>query len=105
METEGLSFPEAVERLAGMAGLAMPRRSDAETAEDKKRASLIEVLALAARMFEANLQQSIGAKARGYLSDRGLGAPSSSAFRSAIPRPSAFICAMRSPPRASASSR
>src|SRR5271169_1652273 len=73
METEGLSFPEAVERLAGMAGLAMPNRSDAEAAEDKKRASLIEVLALAARMFETNLQQPIGAKARGYLSDRALG--------------------------------
>ena len=25
METEGLAFPEAVERLAGMAGLPMPR--------------------------------------------------------------------------------
>jgi DNA primase len=73
METEGLSFPEAVERLAGIAGLPMPRQSDAEAADDKKRASLIEVLELAARMFEANLQQPIGARARGYLSDRGLG--------------------------------
>jgi DNA primase len=75
METEGLSFPEAVERLAGMAGLAMPRLSDADAAEDKKRASLIEVLAMAARLFEASLQQPIGAKARGYLADRGLGPP------------------------------
>src|SRR6516162_10857479 len=41
METEGLSFPEAVERLAGMAGLAMPRQSDAEAADEKKRASLV----------------------------------------------------------------
>ena len=73
METEGLSFPEAVERLAGMAGLAMPRLSDAEAADEKKRASLIEVLAMAARLFEANLQQPIGARARGYLADRGLG--------------------------------
>ena len=56
-----------------MAGVPMPRQSDAEAAEDKKRASLIEVLALAARMFETNLQQPVGAKARGYLSDRGLG--------------------------------
>src|SRR5271166_753141 len=73
METEGLGFPEAVERLAAVAGVPMPRQSDADAAEDKKRASLIEVLALAARMFEANLQQPIGARARGYLSDRGLG--------------------------------
>jgi DNA primase len=75
METEGLSFPEAVERLAGQAGLAMPRQSDAEAVEEKKRASLIEVLAIAARIFESNLHQPIGAKARGYLSDRGLGSP------------------------------
>ena len=73
METEGLSFPEAVERLAGMAGLAMPRLSDAEAADEKKRASLIEVMGMAARLFEANLEQPIGAKARGYLADRGLG--------------------------------
>jgi DNA primase len=72
-ESEGLGFPEAVERLAAMAGVPMPRQSEAEAAEDKKRASLIEVLALAARIFETNLQQPIGAKARGYLSDRGLG--------------------------------
>ena len=73
METEGLSFPEAVERLAGMAGLAMPRPTDAEAADEKKRASLIDVLALAARLFETNLEQPIGAKARAYLADRGLG--------------------------------
>ena len=73
METEGLSFPEAVERLAGMAGLAMPRQSDAEAADEKKRASLVEVMGMAARLFESNLQQPIGAKARGYLADRGLG--------------------------------
>jgi DNA primase len=73
METEGLGFPEAVERLAAMAGVPMPRHNDADAAEDKKRASLIEVLALAARFFETNLQGAIGARARGYLSDRGLG--------------------------------
>ncbi|HLH50536.1 MAG TPA: DNA primase [Roseiarcus sp.] len=70
METEGVSFPEAVERLAGLAGLPMPVVSrDSEEAE-KKRASLHEVLALAARIFEDNLQSSLGAKARGYLADR-----------------------------------
>ena len=73
METEGLSFPDAVERLAGMAGVPMPKMSGAEVAEDKKRASLLEVLAMAERLFAANLHQPVGAKARGYLSDRGLG--------------------------------
>ena len=73
METEGLSFPDAVERLAGLAGVPMPRLSDADVAQEKKRASLLDVLAMAARLFEANLHQPVGAKARGYLSDRGLG--------------------------------
>ncbi len=96
METEGLSFPDAVERLAGMAGVPMPKMSGAEVAEEQKRASLLEVLAMAERLFAANLHQPVGAKARGYLSDRGLGpavqqrfslgyaAPDRSALRDAL---------------------
>jgi DNA primase len=70
METEGLSFPEAVERLAAMAGLPMPVVSREAEEQEKKRASLNEVLALAARFFEETLQARAGAKARGYLADR-----------------------------------
>ena len=80
IETEGLSFPDAVERLAGMAGVPMPRPSQAETQQEKSRASLLEVLAMAARLFEANLRQPPGAKARAYLSDRGLGPAAQSNF-------------------------
>ena len=90
METEGLTFPEAVERLAGMAGLPMPRLSPAEAVQDKKRASLIDVMAMAARLFEANLQQPIGAKARGYLADRGLGAPVQQRFGLGYASPERF---------------
>ena len=74
IETEGLSFPEAVERLAGMAGLPMPIQSQESQEQEKKRSSLHEVMALAARFFEAALQEKIGAKARGYLADRRLDA-------------------------------
>jgi DNA primase len=90
METEGLTFPEAVERLADMAGLPMPRPSSADAAQDKKRASLIDVLAVAARFFEANLQQSVGAKARGYLADRGLGPPVQQRFGLGYASPERF---------------
>src|SRR5271157_5933052 len=45
IETEGLSFPDAVERLAALAGVPMPRRTDAEAEQEKIRASLIDVLA------------------------------------------------------------
>ncbi len=57
-ETEGLSFPEAVERLAGMAGVPMPRQTNVEAEQEKKRASLLDVLAMAARVFEANLHRA-----------------------------------------------
>jgi DNA primase len=90
METEGLTFPEAVERLAGMAGLPMPRQSQADVVQEKKRASLIDVLAMAARFFEASLQQPIGAKARGYLADRGLGAPVQQRFLLGYASPDRF---------------
>ena len=90
METEGLTFPEAVERLAGMAGLPMPRLSQADVVQEKKRASLIDVLAMAARFFEANLQQQVGAKARGYLADRGLGPPVQQRFGLGYASPERF---------------
>ncbi|THD42295.1 MAG: DNA primase [Bradyrhizobium sp.] len=70
METEGLSFPEAVERLAGAAGVAMPARTREGEAREQKRAGLHDVLALAAKAFETTLHEPLGAKARGYLADR-----------------------------------
>jgi DNA primase len=74
METQGLSFPEAVELLAGMAGLALPTLSRESQEQEKKRSSLHEILNLAAKYFETALQEKIGAKARGYLADRRLDA-------------------------------
>ena len=72
MEVEGLRFPEAVERLAAMAGLDMPRATPEAQAREKERATLHEVLALAAKIFERNLHEPAGARARGYLADRQL---------------------------------
>ncbi len=72
MQTDGLSFPEAVEQLANLAGMAMPKVSREDEAREKKRKSLYEVMELAAKFFEATLATRTGAKARGYLADRGL---------------------------------
>ena len=55
METEGVAFPEAVERLAQMAGVPMPKFSKEEEARDEKRKTLHEVMELAAKFFEATL--------------------------------------------------
>ncbi|NJO33297.1 MAG: DNA primase, partial [Rhodospirillales bacterium] len=58
MKTEGLSFPEAVERLAGEAGLALPKPTyqdhhEVERADERVR--LHQVLEASAAWFEARL--------------------------------------------------
>jgi DNA primase len=73
METEGLSFEEAVKRLAHEAGLSLPRGSPEAEAREKARASLHEVLELAASYYSARLSGPEGAAARAYLSERCIG--------------------------------
>ncbi|TPV97674.1 MAG: DNA primase [Beijerinckiaceae bacterium] len=80
METEGLSFPEAVKRLAHDAGLALPRVSPEAEAQEKARASLYEVLALAASYFSMQLTGRVGGPARAYLAARGIDAGLQSRF-------------------------
>ena len=72
VEKEGLSFPEAVERLAAEAGLALPQPGPQEEARAAERASLYDVMELAAKFFEAALSGSEGMAARTYLAGRGV---------------------------------
>ncbi|MGZ9091929.1 MAG: DNA primase, partial [Rhodoplanes sp.] len=72
MATEGVPFPEAVERLAAMAGLPVPKASPEAEAQAARRGTLHDVIELAAKFFEATLASRAGAKARGYLADRGI---------------------------------
>jgi DNA primase len=72
MQTEGVNFPEAVERLASMAGVALPRSTPEAEAREERRKTLHEVVELAAKFFETTLASRAGAKARGYLADRGI---------------------------------
>jgi len=72
METEGLQFPEAVERLATEAGVALPRRSEEADQQESRAKSLLDVMALAQEFFIASLQGVKGGKARVYLDGRGL---------------------------------
>ena len=69
-----MSFPEAVERLPRMAGLPLPKVSREDEAREERRKTLHDVMELAAKFFEATLAARAGAKARGYLADRGLDA-------------------------------
>src|SRR5882757_2667794 len=81
MLTEGVSFPEAVERLAAQAGMALPQVNPQEEARDQRRKTLNDVVELAAKFFEATLASRLGAKARGYLADRGLDPATQLKFR------------------------
>ena len=81
MQTEGVSFPEAVERLAAMAGVPLPVVSEEAQADAAHRRSLYDVIELAAKFFEATLAGRAGAKARGYLADRGLDPATQLKFR------------------------
>src|SRR5207253_5520944 len=81
MQTEGLTFPEAVERLAAQAGMPPPQVTHEEEARDQRRRTLHDIVELAAKFFEASLAARAGAKARGYLADRGIDAATQLRFR------------------------
>ncbi|MEJ1967619.1 MAG: DNA primase [Rhizomicrobium sp.] len=80
-ETEGLSFPEAVERLAGEAGVELPKWTPEEEAREEKKKSLYDVVAAACAFFEEQLLARPGAEAREYLKSRGLDAEVAKKFR------------------------
>ncbi len=81
MATEGLSFPETVERLARDAGVPLPARSVDGERQEKRRAGLQEVLEWACAFFEAELRGARGAKGRAYLATRGISDASRATFR------------------------
>ncbi|MFT6670650.1 MAG: DNA primase, partial [Afipia broomeae] len=90
METEGLPFAEAVEKLASMAGLSLPKVSREDEEREHRQKSLFEVMDLAAKYFEQNLASNIGAAARGYLSDRAISSASQVEFRMGYAAPGRF---------------
>lgn len=81
METEGVSFPEAVERLAGMAGLPLPAVTPDAARHEQRRRTLHDVMELAAKFFAETLASRVGAKARGYLADRAISPATQLQFR------------------------
>jgi DNA primase len=81
METEGVTFPEAVERLAAMAGLAVPVATPEAARREERRKTLYDVMELAAKFFADTLASRLGAKARGYLADRAIAPATQLQFR------------------------
>jgi len=81
MKTEGLGFPEAVERLAQEAGVPMPKADVRDTVAEDRRGRLYELLEAAAAFFETQLASPQGQVARQYLARRGLDAAGIARFR------------------------
>ncbi len=81
MQTEGVSFPEAVERLAGQAGIPVPMLTQEVQAHEERRKTLHDIVELAAKFFEATLASRAGARGRGYLADRGISSATQLKFR------------------------
>ncbi|MCK1278677.1 MULTISPECIES: DNA primase [unclassified Bradyrhizobium] len=81
METDGLPFAEAVERLANMAGLPLPAVTPDAARHEQRRRTLHDVMELAAKFFAETLASRVGAKARGYLADRAISPATQVQFR------------------------
>jgi DNA primase len=80
-DLEGLSFPEAVQQIADMAGVSMPQPDPVAEKREQERTSLLDVMEMATQFFQDQLQAAVGAKARAYLRDRGLTGRTIETFR------------------------
>jgi DNA primase len=72
MNTQGAGFMEAVEQLAGEAGLEVPKPSPAAAEAERQRLDLSGVLDLVAGIYQRQLFARDGAEALAYLRGRGL---------------------------------
>jgi DNA primase len=88
MKMEGLSFPEAVRAVATKAGIALPKREFSSPEEARQygeqaglRRQLIDLHEAATQYFEAQLKAPEAARAREYLTGRGVPAETIKTFR------------------------
>jgi DNA primase len=83
-EIDKVSFPEAVKLVAQKCGIPLPKRefhSPEEAAESRLRGQLLELHEQATAWFEAQLRSAEGARAREYLTGRGLKPETIAKFR------------------------
>jgi DNA primase len=81
MRAEGLEFRDAIERLAGLAGLELPVETPAQRQREEARKTLHQVVEAACAWFEAQLRPSGGRAALTYLRGRGLDDATIARFR------------------------
>ncbi len=71
-ETENVGFMEAVEILAGEAGMEVPKRDPQAQQKADERSELADVMEQAVQFFRLQLRTGQGSDARAYLDGRGL---------------------------------
>jgi DNA primase len=81
MRNEGLSFPEAVEKLAQEAGLQVPVSAPEDRQRAQRQTSGLAVLEAAAAWYEERLRSAAGRPALDYLKGRGLEETTIARFR------------------------
>ena len=72
MKTEGLGFPDAVEKLAREANLPVPRATPQERERAERASTLQQVVEMAANWFQKQLRLPVGRQGLDYLRGRGL---------------------------------
>lgn len=81
IETSGLSFTEAVERVAETAGVPLPQITPEATKREARKLTLAGANEIASKFFEAQLWGPAGEEARAYLTRRGVSADLARRFR------------------------
>jgi len=81
MKTEGLSFPESVEKLAREVNLPVPRATPQERERAERASTLQDVVEQAARWFQKQLRLPVGRHGLDYLRGRGLSDATIEEFR------------------------
>jgi len=81
MELEGLTFMEALRRLAEEHGIPMPKRAEYSDPETRLRAALYRMHEIARDLFRRTLDSPAGSEARGYLARRAVAPAAAAEFQ------------------------
>jgi DNA primase len=91
---ENITFPEAIRTVAQKMGIALPKTtfsSEAEARDSRLRTALLEIHERACAFFQECLRRPEGARAREYLSGRGLNEETIKQFRIGLAPDSGFL--------------
>ena len=71
-ESDGLEFIEAVQRLADIAGMVVPRLTPVDAQKNERRKTLLNALERTAQFYQSSMNSDEGQEARSYIAGRGL---------------------------------